>query len=703
MRSRAALCSLVILWITPTLAAAQIPRRPRAEKSDASGPSTSTSLSDHFGFPVAKRLLESTDPNARLRGIARAAAVGTPEAIDKLRALAEGAANGRGDPREAIELVRALSQFSDQVPVRVVLAKFVDASSMNGGFPMLGRGGALNDDSDSSMRFELARQTAARALAQSGQTIELTDALSGKHGGAAAEAARDALVSVPLPPSFALPNAAFSRVSAIELMGALSDTRAAAALRISSHSPESAVRAAAIEALAQLTDDASLPIARDALADKSPRVRVAGAHALAIFGAPERFKAVRALIDDDVTLDAGVELAEETQNADITKSLAQRLATSSSIDLKRNIIAALGRADSFDALKVLAAFVKDADIGSDAARAIAASPSSDAIRIIEKMIADKALLKLGVRAYVVRRAATGETSSIADDVISALSKSHDGDDRALGIFAQLLGGKIDLDSALADPDARVRRAAELATLDARYENKRKILLDRLPHEKDDGVRQLAFIALLDPDARSRVPTLELVDRATSGGVDSPLATLTRATRKTENADVGVSAALTAIDPTIRAHAALGLGSSAAPDATGMLATAYAYEADASVRRAIITAMTGALPLDSISRKATLRLAATLDPDRPTRMIAARALQSLAPLSPARTQIAWIRLDLENGSKMPSGMLGAVLRSDGIAVPVAFDDDGFALVPGMPLGPARLVLAPRLPSDKDAGR
>jgi HEAT repeat protein len=696
MRSRAALCSLVILAITPTLASAQMPRRGRSEPPP-------TSLNDHFGFPVAKRLLDSTDPNARLRGIERAAAVGTPEAIERLRQLGEGAANGRGDPREAIALVRALAQFSDQVPVRVVLAKFVDASSMSGGFPVLGRGGALNDDNDSSMRFELARQTAARALAQSGQTIELTDALSGKHGAAAVEAARNALVSVPLPPSFALPNAAFSRVSAIDLVGALGDARAAAALRISSHSPESAVRAAAIEALGELMDDASLPIARDALADKSPRVRVAGAHALAMFGAPERFKAVQALIDDDVTLDAGVELAEETQNPDITKSLAQRLATSTSIDLKRSIVAALGRADSIDALKVLAAFVKDADIGSDAARAIAASPNSDAMRIIEKMIADKSLLRLGVRAYVVRRAASGETSSVGEDAVSELSKSRDGNERALGIFGQLLAGKNDLESALGDRDARVRRAAELAALDAQYHDHRKILLDRLPSEKDDGVRQLAFIALLDADARSHVPTLQLVDRATSGGVDSPLATLARAARKTENAGAGVSSALSAIDPTIRAHAALGLGSSAAPDATGMLAAAYAYEVDASVRRAIITAMTVALPLDSIFRKSTLRLAATLDPDRPTRMIAARALQSLTPLSPARTQIAWIRLDIENGAKMPSGMLGAVLRSDGIAVPVAFDDDGFALVPGMPLGPARLVLAPRLPSDKDAGR
>jgi HEAT repeat protein len=700
MRSRAALCSFVIVMIMTTTASAQTPRRYRGEKSDATGPSTSTSLTDHFGFPVAKRLIESADPNARLRGIARAAAVGTPEAIDRLRALGENAANGHGDPREAIEIVRALAPYSDQASTRKVLAAFVNASASIGGFPMLGHG-MLSDDGDSSARFDLARRTAARILAQSGETNDLIRGL--QYGTSSGEAAREALLSVPLPASFALPNTAFSRVPAIELMSALGDARATAALRISAHSTESAVRAAAVEALAELMDDSSIAIARDALADKSPRVRVAGAHALAIYGAPERFKAVQALIDDDVTVEAGITLAEETQNAEVTKALAQRVATSTSIELRRAAIAALGRADSNDALKVLAAFVKDADVGSDAARAIAASPNAGAIVVIEKMIADKSVSRLGVRAYVVRLAIAGESSNLATDAIDALAQSRDGNERALGIFAQLMAGRGDLETALEDKDARVRRAATVATLDARYENKRKILLDRLPREHDEGVRALAAIGLLDPNARARVPTLALVDRATAGGVDSALATLARAARKTESADEGVSSALTTNDSTIRAHAAIGLGQSAAPDATGMLAAAYAYEPDASVRRAIVLAIAGASPADSVSRLRTLRLAANLDPDRPTRMIASRALRSLPPILPASTQVAWIHLDVVAGEKIPTAMLGAVLRSDGLAVPIAFDDDGFALVPGMPLGSARLVLAPRLPSDKDAGR
>jgi hypothetical protein len=40
-----------------------------------------------------------------------------------------------------------------------------------------------------------------------------------------------------------------------------------------------------------------------------------------------------------------------------------------------------------------------------------------------------------------------------------------------------------------------------------------------------------------------------------------------------------------------------------------------------------------------------------------------------------------------------------VRSDGLAVPLVFDEDGFAIVAGVPPGDARLVLAPRLPSYK----
>ena len=47
-----------------------------------------------------------------------------------------------------------------------------------------------------------------------------------------------------------------------------------------------------------------------------------------------------------------------------------------------------------------------------------------------------------------------------------------------------------------------------------------------------------------------------------------------------------------------------------------------------------------------------------------------------------------------GLPPPSASYGLVVRADGLAVPIAFDDDGYAVVPA-PRGPARLMLAPRL--------
>ncbi|MEO8800214.1 MAG: hypothetical protein ABI551_20145, partial [Polyangiaceae bacterium] len=96
------------------------------------------------------------------------------------------------------------------------------------------------------------------------------------------------------------------------------------------------------------------------------------------------------------------------------------------------------------------------------------------------------------------------------------------------------------------------------------------------------------------------------------------------------------------------------------------------------------------------------MAAFCDPDTQARLFAARALAGLpVDTKPALTEIAWLSITTADGAKPPAGMLGYVVRSDGLALPVVFDDDGFALVPNVPPGPARLVLAPRFVSDEDS--
>ncbi|MGH7328915.1 MAG: HEAT repeat domain-containing protein, partial [Polyangiaceae bacterium] len=411
-----------------------------------------------------------------------------------------------------------------------------------------------------------------------------------------------------------------------------------------------------------------------------------------------------ALLDDDATVDAGIELASATSDEGIVKALARRLATSTALEQRKAIVMALGQIDAIDALRALAAFVKDPALASDVAHAIATSPNTEAMRVIEKTIADAKTSTLGVRAYVARNHATGEKSAPAEDAIDSLRGSRDGSRRALGVFAALVTGKGDLDTALNDRDARVRRAAVLAMQDARFAGDRKKLYDRLPKETDEATRELSAILLLDPDARSHVSTLALAIRAKSGAADAALSAYARAARKAEGVDDAIAQELASPDAITRAHAARGLGESGAPDATGLLATAYKEETETEVRRAIVLAIASATPADSVSRVATLQLASSLDPDPTTRLYAVRGLSALPPASaPEITDVAWLHVETSDGTPPPAGMMGSVLRSDGFALPVVFDDEGYALVPSMPPGPARLVLAPRFAPDKDAPR
>jgi hypothetical protein len=151
---------------------------------------------------------------------------------------------------------------------------------------------------------------------------------------------------------------------------------------------------------------------------------------------------------------------------------------------------------------------------------------------------------------------------------------------------------------------------------------------------------------------------------------------------------------------MRAHVALGLASSGAADAVGRLARAYTWEPTAEVRRALIAALARRPPeeQDAPSWRDALALAAHLDPDRITRAIAQRALAGRAPAGPPRgREVAWLRVLPAEDAVLPRELTGTLIDAGGRAIPVVFDEDGFALVPGLAPGDARLRLAPRLPA------
>jgi len=248
------------------------------------------------------------------------------------------------------------------------------------------------------------------------------------------------------------------------------------------------------------------------------------------------------------------------------------------------------------------------------------------------------------------------------------------------------------------PDARVRRAAAMAARANENARTTALLLGRFAIESDEVTRTVLASGLAGGDPDGIVPTSVLIERIASGAPDAPLCAIALARRTDEKLAPKVDALLDSSDPVMRAHAARGLAMSAAPDVAGRLSHAYEFETDAGVRRAVIDGLASRTSgAASPSGRETLELAASLDPDGPIRWRAERALGAGRAASPALVpEAAWVRLVPAEGTSVPPDSVGLLVGSDGLGVPVAFDDDGYAVVPGIPPGEARLRLAPALP-------
>jgi hypothetical protein len=263
------------------------------------------------------------------------------------------------------------------------------------------------------------------------------------------------------------------------------------------------------------------------------------------------------------------------------------------------------------------------------------------------------------------------------------------------VFAQVALGERDVARGLDERDPRVRRGAAMGALRRLDGVTRAALLSRRAREEDAPTRSTLGAGLVEGDELGLVTTGDLRACAHAGGPDAPLCTLAVAHRASETTGVEIDALLASRDPIVRAHAARGLAGSADPARGGRLVAAYAYEPDPLVRRALVDA------LETVSRDAsgiadTVALAARLDPDPEIRATARRlTARRPATATPDDGDVAWIHLADASGGAPPEGATGALLRADGLAVPIVFDADGDAVVPGIPPGSARLLLAPRL--------
>jgi HEAT repeat protein len=693
-------------------AAAAEPREPAAPPS----------LRERLGVEDAARLLRSGDPDERLRGVEQAANLRSPEALALLgRAAGTDSARGmdpkmpaegiaRTDPRAVLAVVRALATWTDREDARAALASLVSAPNESFSFRvgvLPGHAGGAGDAEDAA-RVVLARREAAIALAGSGSSLAIEALVVIARGaGPGRDAALDALDVHPPPSPVALGGVVLTTPAMIALAASVGDLRALDAVLGAVKASDPALRAAAFDALGASTDTRVLDAARAALreeaTDATATVRLAAARALVRLGASDAAEAVAALVASDLTAQGALVLARDVQGDEITRALVARTEAGDPA-MRAAAVAALGRQTSPDAIHALAALLGDARLGGDALAAIARSPSGAALAAIEALddgTAGEAAAvsrRLAARAYFVRRFARGERSQALDALLGALAASNDPRDRAVGVEALVALGERPARAALADPDPHVRAAAALGSMALEGADRDAALLDRMAIEPDARVaRVLAFGWAGTTAPRESPSTTTLVERASGGGPDAPLAAIALGRRTEDKAREALDALLASHDPLLRAHAARGLAVTARPDAVQRLAGAYAWESDAGVRRAIVEALASRGPEPSGARDRTLSLAAHLDPDRAARWIAERGLQGKAPARRgAPPEVLWVRLVPAEGTELPPMAEGAYVRSDGLAVPLAFDPEGFALVPGVPPGEGTLRLAPDEP-------
>lgn len=678
-------------------------------------PSEARGLRAGSGAEVASRLLRSADAGDRLRGLERAAHTHTAEAFALLERAAAAGVGGaqnprvpleglaRSDPRALLTVVHGLASWTESDHGRAALAALASlagAPAQSFVTRPVPRSNLGADDGQGAARIQLARHEAAVAMAKSGNVVALETLIAlSRSGGPGQGAALVALTMYPPAPPV-LGGVTLTTPATASLAAAIGDLQSFDGLEGATRASDPALRASAIVALGQTGDARAVEIARNSVHDPDARVRLSAGEALVRLAAPEAPQVIAQLIGDDVTAVGALRLAQVCQGEPVVKAAAAVAVASANPDLRAAAVAALGRQIGATAVVALSTIVADPALQGDAACALARLPNPSAMQALEAM-ADEGTQRLAARAYMVRRLARGEYSARLDELLSKLADSADARNRAVGLEALVATGERPVAGALADRDARVRRAVAAGAL-ARWDPQvRAALLDRMTLEQDPATREVLALGLLDGDPEARVPTEDLVQEARAGGPDAPLAVLSLARRIEAGSPASreIDALLASPDPVLREHAARGMGAGAAPEGIGRLAQSYRWETDVHVRRAIVAALAGrdGGGNPSPARDETLALAAQLDPDTAVRRTAERGLSGLPERKGgAHTEVAWLRLLAAPGAASPENVVAALVSSDGLALPIAFDDDGFALLPGLPPGPAILRLAPRVP-------
>ncbi len=479
-------------------------------------------------------------------------------------------------------------------------------------------------------------------------------------------------------------------------------------------------------ALARLGDEAALPVARGWLLKSDPQLRRAAAEVFVYLDAPEAPGAIAALLESDAARDDGLRLALLAPAPALAAPLAKALPDLPE-EQRARAVAAVGRAGG---AAQLAPLLDKADTALTAAFALAILPGDEARAALEGAI-DAHKAKPGearrrlLRAGVVRAMVLDDAPSGLKDGLRALYREADPADRAAGAFGLVATGALSLADALeasckhaapgealgcdAVAGAAARGALALpggaSSLEPLWPLLARVAATPGPDgghpgaPLGEGIAVALGAALLAHPDGGDLPTSVLAAWAEAGGPLAPLAARALPSRDDEALRGRIKRLLEGSDPVVRAHVALGLGRDPEPAAVSLLTGAYRFEEDAGVRRAVVR---GLSLRSEVQRVATLVLARDLDPDDEVRSLARAALEGRAldpGLRPAlgvepRRSVAWVSVQANDGHAWGHDApprAARLVRADGIAVPVMADPDGALLVPGLPAGPASLLL------------
>lgn len=628
------------------------------------------SLRSSVGVGAAEPLLRAEASDVRQRAFERLGSVGTARALELLaRALDNGGA--ARDARERLAVVRTLALHASEPTAQDALIRAL---------------GGL--EGRTTERDRLVERTAALALGAAHHPLALAAlARALRQPGRVSESARVALLAHPPERIEPLLRAAGVPTPAlVDLLGELGDARAVPLLvRVATRS-SAELEAHALLALARLDAQHAVALARTAVARSTGEgPSVAAARVLAAAADPAAPAAVAALAGTVETRSEALAIALEAPSAALGTALAALPSEGLAAD---RLFAALGRSGGRAALARLERELGTPDNAWSAAYALALSPDSNADGVLERALRHAETRRDALRGAVLRSVARDRLIAGVEHAAALLAHGNTSD-RAASAWAHAV---LTLEpAALRAKDASIVRAVarqsfvpELAGAAA----------ERLANERDPGLRSVLAGALAVPSAADRVPTAVLVALYEEKSAASYLAAYALAVRDSDELRPRIRELLAAEDPTLRVHAALGLGRSALSSATGVLADAYRDEVDPRVRRAIVRALT---QRPEQARDTTLRLAASLEPDDDARNEARRALGFAEPAGgvpgSAPAGVVWLRFVPASSGAASLAMLET---PDGLMLPLAADDDGSVTAAFLPKGDVTVTLAPALP-------